>query len=144
MTVMFGEATGLRKAAAVGLILLMAVGSVALWLGIPFAWVYGASQVADSSQPSLGPYVMVIVGIPASMVLMGKLLSKLNRLYGRITQTAPTIPVQLPWMRAATGERNPHYPMSVLDVVMVVSVTVVLIGVAVWFFFLAGSPLPRT
>jgi hypothetical protein len=138
----FGNATGLRKLAAIALIVLMAIGSVMLWLGIPFAWIYGASQVADSTQPTMGPYVMVIVGIPISMVIVGKILSRLNRLYGEITQTAPRVPVRLPWLRSSTGERDIHYPFSVLDLVMVASVAIVLCLLAVWFFVFAGSPLP--
>jgi hypothetical protein len=140
---MFGDATGLKKLLAIALVALMALGSVAMWLGIPFAWIYGASQVADSSQPSMGPYVMVIVGVPVSMVVMGKILSTLNRIYGQLTATAPTVPVRLPWLRSATGERDVHYPFTVLDIVMVISVAIVVVGATVWFFFFAGSPLPR-
>ena len=72
------------------LIALMAVGSVLLWLGIPVGWLYLVSRLVGSSQPSMGPYVLVLVGIPASMIVVGKLLSKLNRAYGELTHTAPT------------------------------------------------------
>jgi hypothetical protein len=140
---MFGNATGLRKLAAIALLALMAIGSVALWLGIPFAWIYGASQVADSTQPTMGPYVMVILGIPISMVIVGKILWSLNRRYGELTGTTPKVDVRLPWLRSTTGERDVHYPATVLDVVMVISVAIVLFLLAVWFFLFAGSPLPR-
>ena len=61
------------------LILLMAVGSVLLWIGIPVGWLYLASQLVDSPQPSMGPYVLVLVGIPATMIAMGKVLAILDR-----------------------------------------------------------------
>jgi hypothetical protein len=46
---------GSRRVAAVLLILLMGVGSIAMWLVAPVGLVYLASQPQDSSQPSLGP-----------------------------------------------------------------------------------------
>ena len=39
------------------LIGLMAVGSVLLWIGVPVGWLYLASRLTDSPQPSMGPYV---------------------------------------------------------------------------------------
>src|SRR5919109_1447410 len=119
---MLGSARGLTKVAALGLIMLMALGSVALWVGIPLGWIYLASQMTDSSQPSLGPYMLIIVGIPVSMVVMGKLLGRLNELFGRVTDTAPRVRIHLPWMRSMSGERDVHYPFTVLDLVMVISV----------------------
>ena len=62
---------GRRPLAAV-LIVLMAIGSILLWLGIPVGWLYLVSRLVKSSQPSMGPYVLLLVGIPASMVVVGK------------------------------------------------------------------------
>src|SRR5438093_12985968 len=124
---MFGSARGLAKIGAIGLIALMALGSVGLWVGIPLGWIYLASQLTKSSQPSLGPYVLIIIGIPVSMVLMGKVLGRLNELFGRITDTAPRVRVNLPWLRSMSGERDVHYPLSVPDLAMVVSVAVALV-----------------
>ncbi|HYF25215.1 MAG TPA: hypothetical protein VD931_05705 [Baekduia sp.] len=128
---------------AVLLIALMAVGSVLLWLGIPFLWIYGASQVVESSQPSMGAYVAVLIGIPTTMVLVGKGLSRLNHLYGELTGTTPTVKVRTPWLRSLRGEREPAHPRTVLDVVMVVSVSVAIVLFGIWFLFLAeGGGLP--
>jgi hypothetical protein len=40
------------------------------------------------------------------------------------------------------GERDTPRPRSVLDVVMIASVTLALIAFAIWFFAFAGSSLP--
>ena len=40
---------------AILLVLMMAVGSVVLWIGIPVGWVWVASRTVKTSQPSLGP-----------------------------------------------------------------------------------------
>jgi hypothetical protein len=130
------------KPSALLLILLMAIGSVVLWIGVPLGWIYLASNIVDSSEPSMTPYVMVLVGIPLTMVVVGKGLSQLNRVYGEVTGTTPTVRVVLPWHRSMRGERDAGHPRTVLDVVMVCSVTVALVLFGLWFFLFAGSSIP--
>ena len=55
-----------NKLVAVSLIAVMAVGSVVMWLGVPFGWIYVVSQSVESSQPAMGPYVLLLVGIPSA------------------------------------------------------------------------------
>ena len=131
-----------RRLVATLLIGLMAVGSVLLWIGVPVGWLYLASQLTDSSQPTMGPYVLVLVGIPATMIVVGKALAALDRTYGRVTGTASRTRGQLPWHRSLRGDREPARGRSVLDVVMVCSVALALVCFAVWFFLFAGSSLP--
>ncbi len=50
--------------------------------------------------------------------------------------------VRMPWHRSMRGEDDSRAPRSVLDVVMVISVSGALLVFAGWFFFFAGSPLP--
>ena len=130
--------------AFIGLFLigLMAIGSILLWLGIPLGVLYGASKLQQSSQPSMGPYVAVIVGIPLLMVVVGKGLSKLNRIYGDVMGTSRTERVTLPWHRSMRGERDAGHRTTVLDVVMICSVGIALLAFGVWFFVFAGSSLP--
>jgi hypothetical protein len=124
------------------LIGLMAVGSILLWIGIPVGWLFLVSRLVDSAQPSMGPYVLVLVGIPATMIAMGKVLAILDRAYGRVTRAAPRARVQSPWHRSLRGDRRPARERSVLDVVMVASVALAVVCFAVWFFLFAGSSLP--
>ena len=131
-----------RRLLAALLIALMAIGSILLWLGIPVGWLYLVSRLVKSSQPSMGPYVLLIIGIPASMIVVGKALSKLNRLYGEVTGTTPTMRARSPWMRSMRGERESGRERTVLDVVMVWSVALALLCFGVWFFAFAGSSLP--
>jgi hypothetical protein len=130
------------RLAAVLLIALMAIGSVVLWIAIPLGWLYIGSQLTSSSQPSLGPYVVVIIGIPVTMFLVGRLLARLNGVYGQVTGKTPNVRVRLPWHRSLRGEREGSHPRTVLDVVMVCSVALALLAFAVWFFVFAGSSLP--
>jgi hypothetical protein len=131
-----------RRALAAVLIAVMAIGSILLWLGIPVGWLCLVSRLVKSSQPSMGPYVLLLVGIPASMVVVGKGLSALNRAYANLVGTAPTTRMRSSWMKSMRGERDGGRPRSVLDVVMVWSVALALLCFGVWFFAFAGSSLP--
>jgi len=126
---------------AVGLVVLMAVGSVVMWLGVPLALVYVASKLADTPNPSLGPYLLIIVGLPIGMAVVGKGLGWLNRQHIRLTGTE--VDEYRPgWTRSMRGERNAERRGGVLDRVMIVSVGVAALLFAVWFFGFAGSSLP--
>jgi hypothetical protein len=131
-----------EKPAALFLIALMAVGSVSLWLVIPVAWIYLASHAVQSTQPTLGPYIMILFGVPISMFVVGKLLYRLNGVYERMTGQASEVRVQMPWHRSMRGERAPARRTTVLELVMIVSVSLALLLFGVWFFFFAGSSLP--
>lgn len=132
------------RAKQAGLIALMALGSVLLWIGLPFLWVFLASRLVESSRPSFGPYLLILVGIPASMFVVGKGLSSLNRAYGRLTGSSgrSSRPVQATWLKSMRGERGSTRERTVLDVVMVISVGTALVLFAIWFFAFAGSSLP--
>jgi len=128
--------------AAILLIALMAIGSVVMWLGVPVGWLYLASRIADSSRPSMGIYVLVLVGIPATMVLVGKALATLDRTYARVTHEDRDTRVQRPWMKSMRGERGSGHKRTVLDRVMFISVSIALVCFGIWFFGFAGSSLP--
>lgn len=132
----------LSKPAAFGLIVLMAIGSIAMWLVVPVLWLWIGSQLQEGSNPTLGPYVIVMIGIPLTMVVIGKSLGSLNRTYGRVTNSTPEVRVVMPWHKSMRGERGSGHPRTILDVVMVVSVAVAGTLFGLWFFLFAGSSLP--
>jgi hypothetical protein len=127
---------------AIALVLLMAVGSIVMWLGVPLVLVFAASRLADTSAPSLGPYLLVFIGLPIGMAIMAKILSRLDHLHQRLTRKGDERPQQAPWMRSMRGERGSTRKRGVLDTVMIVSVGLALAGFGIWFFGFAGSSLP--
>ena len=129
---------------ALALIALMAVGSVILWIGIPIGWIYLVSRMVDTSQPSLGPYVLLIFGIPVTMALFGKLLFGLDHVYARVTGQGSEVQFRAPWLKSMRGERSSARRLSVLEMTMIVSVSIALVGFGIWFFGFAGSSLPST
>ena len=131
-----------EKPIALLLIIVMALGSISLWLVIPVGWIYLASATVKTTQPTLGPYVMIILGVPISMFIVGKLLYRLNGVYERMTGQDSEVRVQLPWHRSMRGERDSGRRTTVLEFVMICSVGLCLLVFGVWFLFFAGSSLP--
>ena len=127
---------------ALFLVLLMGVGSIVMWLGVPLGLIYGASRLADTSAPTLGPYLLVFIGLPIGMAVMAKLLGYLDRVHQSYTRTGDDRPQQAPWMRSMRGERGSTRKRGVLDTVMIVSVGLALVLFGIWFFGFAGSSLP--
>jgi len=131
-----------RRPVALVLIALMAVGSVAMWVAEPIFGLWLASKLQEGSQPSLGPYLLVIAGIEISMFAIGKLLARLDRLYAVVLGAPRQQRIQASWQRSMRGERGSTRRRTVLDSVMVVSVGIALVAFGVWFFGFAGSSLP--
>jgi hypothetical protein len=124
------------------LILTMICGGILLWLGIPLVWLWIASQLTSGTQPTIGPYMLIAFAIPLSMVVMAKILRRVDGLHSRITGRQLTVRVQLPWLKSMRGERQTERPTTALDVIMLGTATVALIAMVVWFLGFAGNPLP--
>jgi hypothetical protein len=120
---------------------LMALGSIVMWIGVPFGLIYLASKLADTPNPSMGPYLVVLLGLPVGMALVGRGLGALNRAHIRLTG-AEVDQYRPGWTRSMRGERTVERRGGVLDRVMVISVVVAGVAFAVWFFGFAGSSLP--
>jgi hypothetical protein len=132
-----------RHLAAWGLVLLMAIGSIAMWLVTPAFWLWVASRMTSSTQPSAGPYLLVLAGTVVTMIVLGKALGSLNRAHQRVIGAEEERRRQATWMKSMRGERQAvERPQGVLEVVMLVSVGLALAAMAVWFFAFAGSSLP--
>ena len=120
----------------------MVIASVLLCPVAPVAWIWLASQLEQSSQPTLGPLVLILVGLIVSTLILGKALASLGRAHARVAGTAETKRLRLPWHRSMRGERDSGRRTQVLDVVMVTSVSLALLIFGIWFFVFAGSSLP--
>jgi hypothetical protein len=124
------------------LVLLMALGSVVMWIGVPLGLIYLAAHISGSSNPSAGPYVLVLVGLPIGMAIVGKLLGILDRAHSRLTGRVDDTRRPAAWMRSMRAERTSTRRTGVLDRVMLASVALAVVAFGVWFFAFAGSSLP--
>ena len=129
--------TATRGGVAALLVLVMALGSVLMWIGVPVFWLWLASRLANSSQPSAGLYLLVLFGIVASMAIVGKALGTINRLHMELTGNLPQKREQTIWLRSMRAERQVNREHGVLGLVMVWSVSVALLLFGVWFFLFA-------
>jgi hypothetical protein len=128
---------------AILLVLLMAAGSILMWVGLPLGLIWLASSLTSSSQPSLGPYLLILIGLPVGMVIIGKALGSLDRMHGRVTGRVDEEGHRAPWLQSMRDERGPKRKQrSVLDTVMIISVLLALVVGGIWFFAFAGSSLP--
>jgi len=133
-----------RELAALGLIVVMVLGSMTLWLAVPLAWLWAASRVNQSLDPSFGAYVAVAIGIPATMLLLFTLLRRVDAAHRALTGAMDDAkPVPPPWRRSMRDERNLHAPTSALDIILVATAIAAVLVMLVWFALFAGSPLPR-
>ena len=129
--------TAARGTVAALLVLVMAAGSILMWIGVPVFWLWLASRMVDSSQPSLGPYALVMVGIVGSMIVIGKGLGAINHLHMDITGNLPDKREQTIWLRSMRAEREVKRHTGVLGIVMAWSVSVALLVFGAWFFLFA-------
>jgi hypothetical protein len=112
---------------AVLLLVMMFVGSLVLWVGVPLAWLYIGSQVqaaTDSIGTALG---VMMLGVLVSIALLVPFLAWLNRKHIE--------------MREARGLES--HGQTALEAVLVVSAGFALVGFGGWFFLFSGSsPIP--
>jgi hypothetical protein len=130
------------KPVALMLVLLMAVGSIFLWIVVPVGWLWIASHATDTSAPTLGPYLLVLFAVPVTMLIVGKLLFRTNSLFERVTGRESEVRVQLPWHKSLRDSAASGRSTTVLDVVMVSSVAVALLAFGIWFFLFAHTSMP--
>jgi hypothetical protein len=129
--------------AATFVVAVMVLGAFSMWTVIPWGWIWIGSMITDTQQPSGGPYMVVFFGIVCSILAMSWVLSRLNRLYVRITGTTTLPGRYLPaWRKSLSDERADPRGMNVLEAVILASVLLAGIALFIWFLFAAGSPLP--
>jgi hypothetical protein len=129
---------------AAGVVFLaMLLAAFSLWTAIPLSWVYIASKVSHTQFPSGGPYAVVAVGVLASIIFIAWLIGRLNNLYIRITGTNQLAPMRPTWMRSMRDAAPVRGSVTVVEAVLMTSVLLAAVALTIWFFLLAGSPIPN-
>jgi hypothetical protein len=120
----------------------MLLAALSLWTALPLTWLYIGSKVSHTQFPAEAPYMVVIVGLISSIVIVAWLISRLNRLYMEITGTNRLAPMRPSWMRSMRDTPVQTGTTTVVEAVLMGSVLLAALALSVWFFLLAGSPLP--
>jgi hypothetical protein len=132
----------LDRAAAAFVLCVLAVGTFALWIGIPLGGAWALGELIDTPA---GHYLAGIVGIPLAMVLFAPVLFWLNRLYLRIRQASHVADAEDGWEEAwdPEGDEPRLIPRGPLEPLLFISFAIALVAFIVWFFVFAENPLLR-
>jgi hypothetical protein len=110
------------------LVVIMFMGSLVLWVGVPIAWLWVGSQVQGSSSMAAALGAMMI-GMLVTIAVLIALLGWLNRKHVELQE--------------ARGTNLSPDATTALEHVMVASAVVAVVGFFVWFFGFSGSsPIP--
>ncbi len=121
----------------------MLLAALSIWTAIPLTWIYIGSKVSHTQFPSTGPYFVVAAGIIVSVLLIAWLIGRLNRLYIQITGTNRLAPMRAPWLKSMRDSSPRAGATTVVEAVLMGSVILAALTLTLWFFLLAGSPLPN-
>ena len=100
---------------------IMVGASLLLWIGVPAGWLWIGSQVQGSTGNVGTAIAVMLIGAVASIVALAWVLGRLNGVHEHL--------------REARGAKAGP---PLLEVVLVVTAAVALIGFAIWFFVFAG------
>jgi hypothetical protein len=135
---------GARRVAAVTIATFMLLVAFSLWTVIPLGWIWIGSKLSNTQAPSAGPYMLVFFGIVMSIVVVVLVLGWLNRLYETLVGTTEVDVERVRLWHSLSDERRPRRrKVKVMEVVLLASVLVAFLAMGIWFFALAGSPLPN-
>jgi hypothetical protein len=132
-----------RGLAAAFVFVAMLLAAFSLWTAIPLSWIYIGSKVSQTQFPSGGPYFVVAAGIVVSILLIAWLIGRLNRLYIQITGTNRLAPMRPAWLKSMRDSSTPAGTTTVVEAVLMSSVLLAALALTIWFFLLAGSPIPN-
>jgi hypothetical protein len=132
-----------RALAASLVFLAMLLAAFSLWTAIPLSWVYIGSKVSHTQFPSGMPYAVVAVGIIVTVLFDAWLIGRLNELYVRITGTNRLEPMRPTWLRSMRDTAPMQSSTTVVEAVLMGSVMLAGLALTLWFFLLAGSPIPN-
>jgi hypothetical protein len=118
------------------------LGSAFLWIGIPLCGLWLAGELTSRPTTFL---LVILIAVPTSMVVFAWLLYRVNGLYEETRGGPAGPPSRSAWLVSSSDERGvarrARRPRTLMDASMTASAVAALILMAIWFFFLADSPL---
>jgi hypothetical protein len=124
------------------LAVVIVLGSLLLWVGVPFGGLWVAGQVAANA---LGAVLFALVAVPVAMVAVGWLLYRVNGRYEAL-RGAERRAASPPAWRSSLGEeraieRRRRGGRPLIEIAMTVSAVAAMLVLFVWFFLYAELPL---
>jgi hypothetical protein len=116
----------LDRLAATFILFLLGLGSLFLWIGIPFVLLWFFGRVTDSWNAH---YVMGVLLIPVGMALFAPFLFWLNGLYLRVTGVLDR-----------DDDDSGRRLRGPLEPLLYAGLLIAVVAFIVWFFFYASNP----
>ena len=139
-----GDSRLKRASGVTGRFVLEIVAAVVIGAGVPLFWIWIGSliQTSRGAQHVEGSTAAIlVVGILVTYVVI---LVIAGAIQGRSTRDVERAPTRYPWNRSMRDE--PYRPgttkLTPVEAVFVGTAVVASVAMVVWFFALAGSPLP--
>ena len=117
-------------------VVLLAIGCVVLWIGIPVASMWGAARLTTDAADH---FVIVLPTVLVGMVVWGKALFWLNRLYVRIQLSSADLALE----EEEEESDEPRWIRGPLEPLLVATLVLALVALFFWFFVLAENPSPQ-
>jgi hypothetical protein len=118
----------LDRLAAGVLLLMMGVGSLVLWIGLPAGILWALSRLTESSTQH---FLLALIAIPAAMVLFAPALFWLNGLYLRVIGA----------LRPEEEDEDRRWRLGgPLEPFLYASMAMALAALLAWIFFLGERP----
>jgi cytochrome b561 len=137
--VTLSRSPGLRlldRLVAAFLLILMAVGSLVLWIGVPAGSLYVAGQWTSTAAEH---FLLALPMTLGAMILFGWFLFRVNAIYVQVSGVIRATSIE-PDDEDEDEERRVY--RGPLEVFLVASLVIALIAMCVWFFVFAENP-PR-
>jgi hypothetical protein len=122
------------RAALVGL---MAIGSLALWIGVPVAWLLLTRGLEQGPR-----FVVTIAGCVVTMAAVGWLLFRLEDVYARAAGIEGEDEPPPPSWERRVGEQRARRPLTMLERILVGSAFAAVVALIVWWAFFADASNP--
>jgi hypothetical protein len=121
------------------LVVAIFLGSLALWIAVPFGSLWLASRVSGDGETVI---LTALVACPVLMLACGVLLGRLYTAYLRVSGARPGAD-RSAWLGSLSGERRTKRGRRpILDASLTFSAGTAIVLLLVWFFFLAENYSP--
>jgi hypothetical protein len=129
-----------------GRLVVTLAGAVVVGVGVPLLWLWIGSMIQTgrgTTQLEVSTAAAVMVGTIVTYVALLFVAGwAQNRIAGSSGEVRPAS--RYPWLRSMRDE--PYRPgarkLTQLEAIFVTTAVLASVGMLVWFFFFAGSPLP--
>jgi hypothetical protein len=117
-----------------------------IWTGAPLLALWIGSRIVGRRALSMAAVFVVVALLAVFVTAMAFMLTWLSARYDELIDR-PSGERRSPWLRSMRGEREEEMRSrlgtSALERIVMTTTVIAVLLLEVWFFFFAGSPLPR-